>query len=481
MRFLFDMQYYQGTHVSGTSLYHAIMDFADAMPIGEHFVYVMLPAKDALDLDWYYDAKKEFDTRKVKVLEAVPYQATKRSPSGNASGGYSDEELQWLWVSKHDWYYDAIIVCRQFAMYAARSTSERSQKGLYRPAILAWVHDPITEKKKKDGYWDEFSAKAELFNMQLADGAMFYMQSDKDEVLSQSARKWLAPTERIKLAKSVVIGNPINFGLVDKAKDQYAYRRDNRKTKAVGFYNSFWVAKRPKEVSLLMDTMHRLRGMNAVVTSMALNDEGLFQQPFVEKHLGLGRLDYLKYLFDSDIVFVLSMHETGGRSYWESLIAGAVLVIKLEDWNRDIVPEWYPYKSESIADMEKLALVVVDDLETARKWADRLAKHIRSLYDHTQVTKRLVDYAKEVEAENCIKISKTTTLYRTVEKIVMRECLDMFTIDMLNNVSDKYTKDGRKFLPSQFLSYQYLCKVLLDMGFEDTYEEEVPVFRRRTK
>lgn len=478
MRLFFDMQYYQGFKVDGTSLYHTIIDILKALP-KDYFCYVMLPDKTA-NPKWEYNVEKDFKGVKcgLKILTAEPYGSNSMRVGGRTYMSYSKSELEHIKLNKKPWYYDVIVTARH-CVPIIKTYADSSQKDMWKCGVLYFSIDATVESKSNVNYYDELQAKLEVTNMLMADATIFHCEEDKKDICFGTAQKWLAPSVRMKLMKEEVLGVPIDFTYIKENRALFDKRRKDRKIPKLGYFNSFGIGKRPNEYAKIAETLYRLKGVKTVITSM---EKVLFDkfdnQEFVDSYyLSQGREDYKKHLGDVDIVLAISTNETTGRSYFESIVAGNVVIFKNESWTKNIIPEWYPYKFDTLDQIEKMALWIADNIDEARENAKRLEAYVLEKYDNHACTERFIKALEKAKISNYV--SDNDGNYKIFKQAIASEGLNRFTLDQLAKATASFTKNGKPLFPSQFLTRQRACEILKHFGYEDTYESEVPVFIKR--
>ena len=478
MRILVNMQYYQGKSIRGLSIFHALQDYIEGWTElrEDLFVYVLLPARTGRAPKWDY-TEEDLPNERCGILEAIPFGVMSGETVVNPTINLvpSPDEARYHFPKMFEWYYDVCFDLRGLHVPHLKTILNRGvrQKSEYTPVVLL-CHDAVV--KSKEDHYEEKTALMELYNVLQADDVIFYTESDRTAIAKENCLRWATPAQARWLLSRQISKVPMEFGRIEKLRPQFDEKRKSRKTVALGYFASFWKAKRVGEIMSIFNKIHAMYGSKLTVTSMKKKLPEIMDQSWIDFFPECGRDQYIPKLGESDVVIVGSQHETGGRGYWEALMAGNVLVVKREEWNHAFVPDWYPYVGDTWEEVEKLTFYVVKNIEEARKESAKLEMHIKELLDYRNSSKIILDVFDSVIPEK--RDSYGGKIADLVTKAVtnVADKKKKFTLTDVNIETGKLANNRMKLLDTKFMSPKTFCRMIETCGYVDDHRSIIPTF-----
>jgi hypothetical protein len=316
-----------------------------------------------------------------------------------------------------------------------------------------------------------------------ADDMVFYTEMDKKLLVQKNGRRWASPSQLRKILNSKVSHVPMDFGPVYELKEELGYKHEERtetEDLRLGYFASFWRAKRSEEIMEIFDKVHARYGCEMTVTSMRQMLPEHFQKDWIEFFPDCGREDYLPKLFDSDLTVMGSSHETGGRGYWEQLIAGNILVVKRFDWNEEFVPDWYKLVGNTWDEVEKLVFWAIKHPQEAREESAKLAEHIKDLLDYRKSAQVMLDVFENAmpEESNYNMDGSIISLVKKAADLIAKK-KDKFSILEVSEIGGKLAENNTPILDGRYVTAKKLADMLKFCGYKDTHDSVIPHFTKK--
>ena len=481
MRVLTNMTLYSGPNVSGTSMYNAMQDWcrawSDLYP-NQIYVYLILPKKD-LRGKWLYD-ESELDFGNVKILPASTFaESTERSlDRDNWTIFPSSDEALYYYPLNLKWYYDVFLDLRiSHACYMKRMLNYGVRGLRHNIPVVTVCHDAILRYKRN--YYQEPNAVRQLHNCIQSDDFVFYTKLDRDMFARECGVKWASPSQVKRIQSRDIVYAPMDFSYVEEfGKKEGLKRRRDRDTVVFGYHSSFLRKKKPLEIVEMISKIRALHDVTMNVTSMQKSIPSFMNKPWITSTLNVGRSEYTPYLFDCDICIVGSENETGGRSHWEELAAGNVLVFKDEPWIHEYIPDWYPYVGETWEDVAEISLYVVRNLEEARQKIPSLLEHVKNIVSAEHSSEILYNVMRKTLPEKP-SMSLDSSLGSLVKSAIDKLDKDRISLMEVNDTIKEVSRNGRAFLENRHMSPKLLGRLIESAGYVDAFDAPVPEYIRR--
>jgi hypothetical protein len=354
----------------------------------------MLQRRDDLHVTWTIPTgipEDDLVAAKIPIgeasqrLEFVRCQATF---GGRLLGYFLSEPMYHLLSQvKTDRPYD-LIVCNQPGMIPAYRTLLRNkyQAGRYSVAtpVVGWQLWLATEtllKEAPEYVGGEMDVLAESLGVLGAEVNVWESQIMLDGFL-RGITKWVSPhaIREIK-RKSVIVNSAID---VSDAEKVLQARRE--RIAEGGRPGLFWGgriagSKKPRlTFPLMRQVMARMGGdVEALVSTQT--ESGSDQGKWAKEEFGEFRIqfnqdraEFLRNMQHGDVFLCNSVSETYGAAWLEMLAAGLLGVFERKTWVEGLLPDWYPFVTDSTDEQVEIAVALLRDWPDGPLWREYVPK-----------------------------------------------------------------------------------------------------------
>ena len=207
--------------------------------------------------------------------------------------------------------------------------------------------------------------------------------------------------------------------------------------------------------------------------------EGEFQdKSFTECYPKCPYDKYLEQLQRGDLVICATDYETGGKTWFEQVASGQVLVAweGKKPWLYEQANDDYPLIAGSKSDLRKLAAWAVENWDEAQSKAHQLREHAINHRSTEAVGK---DTLEDMESLVRDKVQRHDLGWDNpvVEKAVEYLSDDVMSIREINDATRHFTDNGDKILELFTYTRTDLVQCLRKMGYEDI-GTKIPRFKQ---
>lgn len=194
------------------------------------------------------------------------------------------------------------------------------------------------------------------------------------------------------------------------------------------------------------------------------------------------REEYLQIARRSHVAIAWSSDEGFPVGFWEQMYLGLPVLFVKRPWAVKQLPDWYPWVFSSTEEAYAMLLYIYENYEQVSKDMERMKDFIRENYSSGKIHE-----AVEKELERITNLPRVYTSIKSIKELI-KQCFPLVQrlgkvitfddmIHIMSQVGKSFPKDrsqrqGNVKFPRDYDIY----RMMLDLGFQDTYKRAVPEF-----